>query len=377
MGYSQNSLISAIYEMALGRANWDSILDILGAAFPDCLVLVSGHDLAKRSSLLFSQRGLTPEAVSTYLSHYADRNPWLEGTAELAPFQVYHDEQLLPREAARTTPFVSEWLVKQGDFLAATGVVILREGARQMSIEIRYPGDAIELRERAGQVLGEAAYHFGRAFEILKRARFSSGFGYLNNVVEDLPFAVFFVDTDMRIHYSNQHAEAMRRRGDGPFTGFEGQLRTADDTTDRQLRELVQKTAAVKRSSTSVLQLGQINGDQRYLAIARLASRGPQHYQLHDAILDPGPLVMLVIHGSLEVAPLPMDLLWRAFGLTESEATLAEALLSGSTLADFAQEREVSKQTLRNQLVGVMRKTGTRRQSELVSLLTRLSLTCL
>lgn len=377
MGYSQNSLISAIYEMALGRASWDSILDILGAAFPDCLVFVSGHDIARRSSLLFSQRGLSPEAVSAYLAHYADRNPWLERMSELAPFQVYQDDQLLPREEARDTPFVCEWLLKQGDYAAATGVVILREGARQMSIEIRYAPDAQAVRERAAAMLGEAAYHFGRAFEILKRARFSSGFGYLDNVVEDLPFAVFFVDADMRIHYSNQHAEAMRRRGDGPFTGFEGELRTADDATDRQLRELVQKTALVKRSSTSVLQLGRPASDQRYLAIARLASRGPQHYQLHDAILDPGPLVMLVIHGSLEVAPLPMDLLWRAFGLTESEATLAEALLSGSTLADFAHEREVSKQTLRNQLVGVMRKTGTRRQSELVSLLTRLSLTCL
>jgi DNA-binding CsgD family transcriptional regulator len=45
-------------------------------------------------------------------------------------------------------------------------------------------------------------------------------------------------------------------------------------------------------------------------------------------------------------------------------------------LSPIRQERNVAKQTLRNQLVGVMRKTGTRRQSELVSLLTRLSLTC-
>jgi len=181
----------------------------------------------------------------------------------------------------------------------------------------------------------------------------------------------------MRIHYANQHAEAMRRLGEGPFTGFDGDLRAADDGVDRQMRELIQKTAVAKRSTTSVIQLGRPGSDGRYLAIARVASRGAQNYQLHDAILDPGPLVMLIVHGSLEVAALPMDLLWRAFGLTESEATLAEALLNGATLADFAQEREVSKQTLRNQLVGVMRKTGTRRQSELVSLLTRLSLTCL
>ena len=58
-----------------------------------------------------------------------------------------------------------------------------------------------------------------------------------------------------------------------------------------------------------------------------------------------------------------MDLLWRAFALTESEASLAEALLNGATLADYAQDREVSKQTLRNQLVGIMRKTGTKRRS--------------
>ena len=126
-----------------------------------------------------------------------------------------------------------------------------------------------------------------------------------------------------------------------------------------------------------MLQISRPDIEQRYFAIARLAGRPNQHYQLHDAILDPGPLVMLVVHGILEMSSLPTDLLWRAFSLTESEARLAEALLNGATLADFAKEREVSKQTLRNQLVGVMRKTGTRRQSELVSLLTRLALTCL
>jgi len=377
MGYSQNSLISAIYEMALGRSNWDSILDILEATFPNKLVLVSGHDIVKRSNLLFSQRGLSPEGVSAYLAGVAEKNPWLPGMADLALYQIYHDDQLLPREESAASPFVSDWLTKQGDYLASTGIVILREGARQMTVEIRYGSDDLATRTRAAAVLGEAAYHFGRAFDIIKRSRFASGFGYLDNVVEDLPFAVFFVDTEMRIQYANQHAEAMRRLGEGPFTGFNGDLRAADETVDKQLRDVVQKASSAKRSTTSVIQLSRSDTAGRYLAIARAASRGAQHHQLHDAILDPGPMVMLVVHGSLEVSSLPMDLLWRAFGLTESEASLAEALLNGSTLADFAQEREVSKQTLRNQLVGVMRKTGTRRQSELVSLLTRLSLTCL
>lgn len=377
MGFSQNSLTSCIYDMALGRSSWDSILDILSASLPGALVMVSGDDLATRTNLVFAQRGLSPAAVSAYVGTYAALNPWLEGQGNLTPYQVFHDDQILPRQEAMTTRFYTDWLAKQGDYTASTGVVVLREGARQLSIEVRYPADQLETKERAAAILGEAANHFGRAFEISSRSRFSAGRGYLDSVVEDLPFAVFFVDQRLRIHYSNLQAESMRRHSPGPFTGADGILRATDEHTDAALRELVEKLVSSKRAPTSVLQLGRPDGEERYFAIARQAVRGPQHYQLHDAILDPGPLVMLVVHGSLNASSLPIDLLWRAFGLTESEARLAEALLNGDTLADFAQERAVSKQTLRNQLVGVMRKTGTGRQSELVSLLTRLALTCL
>lgn len=378
MGYSQNSLTSCIYEMALGRSTWDSILDILSASFPGCLILVSGDDLARRSNLVFSQRGLRPQAAAAYVATYAALNPWLEGQGTYAPYQVFHDDQLLPRDVAAKTEYSTQWLAKQGDFGASTGVVILRDGARQLAIEIRYPvSEQSELRDRAAAILGEAAYHFGRAFEISSRSRFSAGRGYLDGVVEDLPFAVFFLGEDMRIEYSNFHAETMRRQNSGPFASADGVLRITEQQADAALRHLVQKTISSKRSPTSVLPIIAPDTDERYFAIARPALRSPHHYQLHDAILDPGPLVMLIVHGDLDASSLPLDLLWRAFSLTESEALLAEALLNGATVADYAREREVSKQTLRNQLVGVMRKTGTRRQSELVSLLTRLALTCL
>src|SRR5688572_4800184 len=182
MGYAQNSLTSAIYDMALGRSGWDAILDILSASFPGCLVLVSGDDLVSRANIVFSQRGLVPSAVSSYVSTYAALNPWLEGVAALAPFQVFHDDQLLPREEAKKSPYWTEWLGRQGPFDAGTGVVVLREGARQLTIEIRYRATDPDVRERAAQILGEAAQHFGRAFEISARSRFSAGRGYLDNV---------------------------------------------------------------------------------------------------------------------------------------------------------------------------------------------------
>jgi len=377
MGYSQNSLTSCIYEMALGRSGWEAILDILSASFPGALVLVSGDDLATRSNIVFAHRGLKPDAAAAYRSTFAPLNPWLEGQAALAPAQVYHDDQLLPRESALRSPYWTRWLAPAGDFAAGTGVVLLRQGTRHLVLEIRYRADDVETRERAAQTLGEAAQHFGRAFEIAARSRFSAGHGYLDHVVEDLPFGIFFVDRELRIHYANQAAEALRQRQGGPFSSVDSVLRATDVEADGELRRLVDRTLGTRRSRSTVLQLKSAEGEARYFAIGRPALRDGHQNQLHDAVLDAGPLAMLVVHGSLELAALPMDLLWRSFALTESEARLAEALLGGATLADFAKEREVSKQTLRNQLVGVMRKTGTRRQAELVSLLTRLALACL
>jgi len=377
MGYSQNSLISCIYDMALRHSTWDNVLDILSASLPGCMIMVYGDDLAKRTNIVFAQRGMGSAAAGAYVNKYASINPWLSAQAEIAPHQVFHDDQLVPREIARRTPFFTEWLAPQGEYEASTGLVLLREGARQLTLEVRYPAaDSGEMRDRVAVLLGDAASHFRRAFEISGRSRFAASAGYLESVVEDLPFTVFFVNEEMRIHYSNFHAEGMRRHGQGPFSSADGILRAVDPQTDAALHQLVQRTILSKRTPTSVLKITPPDSEERYFAIARLASRNGQLYQLHDAILDPGPLVMLIVHGSLEVASLPTDLLWRAFSLTDSEANLAEALLNGETLADFAREREVSKQTLRNQLVGVMRKTGTRRQSELVALLTRLALTC-
>src|SRR5690606_40885470 len=128
-------------------------------------------------NMVFAQRGLPPGAAAAYASTFAPLNPWLDGQAALAPHQVYHDDQLLSRDDAKKSPYWTEWLARYGDFEAATGVVILREGARQLTVEIRYGAEQLEMRERAAAVLGEAAQHFGRAFEISTRSRFSAGRG--------------------------------------------------------------------------------------------------------------------------------------------------------------------------------------------------------
>lgn len=67
-------------------------------------------------------------------------------------------------------------------------------------------------------------------------------------------------------------------------------------------------------------------------------------------------------------------MLRRLFGLTAAETRLALQLARGDQLADVARKSEVSLCTIRSQLGTVFGKTNTRRQAELVTLLTRLAI---
>ena len=60
--------------------------------------------------------------------------------------------------------------------------------------------------------------------------------------------------------------------------------------------------------------------------------------------------------------------------LTASEATLAAELAQGTSLIDLARKLGISRSTVRTHLARVFAKTSTRRQPELIALLSRLAI---
>jgi DNA-binding CsgD family transcriptional regulator len=68
----------------------------------------------------------------------------------------------------------------------------------------------------------------------------------------------------------------------------------------------------------------------------------------------------------------PVALLASAFSLTPAEARLASIIAEGLNPESAAEHFRISKATAPNQLKAIFAKTATRRQSELVSLLSRL-----
>lgn len=88
-------------------------------------------------------------------------------------------------------------------------------------------------------------------------------------------------------------------------------------------------------------------------------------------VFSPIQAVVVLIDPAAQRSP-SESALHACFALTPSEAKLAQALASGRSLDAVAKAFGISYETARNQLKSIFDKTGTHRQPELVSMLTRL-----
>jgi DNA-binding CsgD family transcriptional regulator len=84
--------------------------------------------------------------------------------------------------------------------------------------------------------------------------------------------------------------------------------------------------------------------------------------------------VLVLTPVTLPQAP-PADLVQSLFDLTPAEARVACSLAAGKTVDDIASDGQISSNTIRTHVRGVLGKTGCSRQSEVVALLSGLSST--
>lgn len=94
----------------------------------------------------------------------------------------------------------------------------------------------------------------------------------------------------------------------------------------------------------------------------------PVRRQAHDIFAR--ATTVLVLTPVIAARAFSTDLLQGLFDLTPAEARVARAIASGETLESLAATSGLSRETARSQLKLVFAKTGTRRQADLVALLT-------
>lgn len=366
--------IADLHAAALEGAFHAPALDLIAARFPDAAILYFRQDPDRPGGCGVLHRGLGNGAMPALPVQLARSNPLVTAHRQCPLGAVFHDDALMTRASFRASAFFRDWLSTAGDFDAATGVVISREGPLQTSLEIRYPAHAARhIAPAAARYLTEFFPHLQQAARIAAMVNTAAQASLTErSLLELIGFPTMLVGQDGFVDMLNTRAEIVLRNGGGLILGMDRRLQTSHPADSAQLFDAIAQRVQSPRSGSTILSLraGQ-NGAPRLLTLTPLAPLGLQGAGCCEFAESARVAVMLI--DGIDALHLGREVLWHAFGLSAREVTLAQALLAGRTLPEVARADAVSKQTLRNQLSAIMRKTRTRRQSELVALLLQLA----
>ncbi|RMH40024.1 MAG: hypothetical protein D6688_13365 [Alphaproteobacteria bacterium] len=174
-----------------------------------------------------------------------------------------------------------------------------------------------------------------------------------------LAFPVMTVDAELRIRDMNSAARRYLA-ANGVMEGTKGGvLRLEPPMADRALREALAKVIAGESDRASVA-LDDGKGRPVVLSLAPMrADLGAK-----------GQRAAIFVSGVGEVGP-DIAAVARHYGLTETEAALAEAVAAGRTVAEFADRRGMAVSTARWHLKNLETKLGVSRIEELVAVIHR------
>lgn len=369
-------LIEHVYLAGLDRGRWQSFCDALADAYPGAGVALFGHDLDGRRDLGVIAAGFAPEHIRSFVSRYGAINPWSAGIAAAPVGVAITSDAMLPREVLQRTEFYNDWLKPQDDLVAGVGTVAQSDGRRFLMLSFTMP-DAVDIRYHAEleQLCSLLGPHLRRSVELTRQLVGAEFDETRRQTFEDAPWPVYIIDAGGKIRFANSLGEIVLEAG-GVVTGAIGSaLSFVDARVGQRFRHSFE---ALQRRNYAALvapfQVICIKTNAPYLmTIAPYVAGAEIGDTPFGFVLEGRPVAVVLLTPAPTADLEALDLVLKDRGLTPAERILARAVQHGLSLQAFADERQVSIHTVRNQLRAIYHKLEVRRQSELAVLVGRLA----
>jgi len=360
-------LVELIYDAAIDPNAWPLFLAALSKSFESASGLLHRYDAALGMAPAFNDFGHDARFIQTYAEHYARINPYpLESFSRLPGGKVDYATALLPRESVIATEFYNDWMKPQGISPHHLGVVLDRS-ADAMALLCVAPQARVfdENPKQFGDRLQLLVPHLQKALAV-NRALGASQFALAasNAMLDKIPAAVFLLYDSGKLLFANRSGEALLKCEHVVCVDAVTRKFRAYQQKECERLEKAIETAKVS-SEPQILRLVAREGTAHIVTVLTLARR-PQGLQ---AIGHQG--IAVIMTPSSSHVELRAEDIRAAAGLTPAEARLAQALVSGATLSEYAEAAGLSINTVRRHLASAFFKTETNKQGELIAMLIR------
>jgi DNA-binding CsgD family transcriptional regulator len=366
-------LVEHIYQTVNDPASWPAVLAEISDALNGGVAALLYHDVRAHHGGLNQTVRLAPEAIDVYQQHFHSLDPWGKGTASLGLGKtgaVLNGDQLIALPELRRTEYYADYATRY-DLVRILAGVVIADGPVLSVISILRPENAQPFGAEEQRTLAALMGHLKCVLEIRRKVE---GLQLIqaasNHALNQLPTGVVLVDASARIVFANVAAEHALRSADG-LTVERGRLAATLGSETTSLRSLI--NAAVLTTKGDALHAGKvmtISRPQSLRPLSVLVTAVPR--DAGSGTPDRAAAAVFISNPDRPQSPDPA-VLRTVFHLTGAECRLAIAICSGSSLAQAAASLEITKETAKSCLKSVFAKTGTSRQSELVTIVSRLA----
>jgi len=179
--------------------------------------------------------------------------------------------------------------------------------------------------------------------------------------LERLNYGVLLLGSDGELRHANRRANDIARRTRAFSAGASGRLQASAGSLSARLHKAVQTAAQCTDESElpgTALRLRGMTGSEVHAYVVPVPG-GPHR-------VDANVVAMMFVADPQSTLPNFPEKLRQIYHLSPTEAQLAEALVNGRSLKQFAVERGTSLNTVRTQLRSLAAKVGAKRQVDVV-----------
>jgi DNA-binding CsgD family transcriptional regulator len=367
------AVANAITELAefasMGRETWHAFNHEFNKLYPGSITNITVFDRRSLIPVLVATSDIDPVLEHEYVQYYGAINPWNEFWPKAAAGKPYASTKYQPSSLFRTTEFYNDWLLKTGT-IDCVGMKLLTSDREIISFSTMLPNSRLEENELHALELFDNI-----ASAVTKGVENSQLFAKLGSqdvgsaaVVDRSPDIALVVDHALKVIAANEQAEHAMRSEDLIFARS-GRLHIVEGEIAAWFKAAF-ADLLMNRPINDNKRLGRHRGRYLQINLNRLPYSGTA--SVPSRMLKPF-LLLIVIKELSAAAPLiSAKILADLFHLTEGEASICVMLREGLTVNEIADQRNLSRETVRHHLKAIFRKSGTSRQAELVALLQRL-----
>ncbi|BAO44390.1 helix-turn-helix transcriptional regulator [Thiolapillus brandeum] len=362
-------LLPLLYCAPGDEQRWNLFIEELTKATGAVQGLFVHHDSQRKNTELSSGFNLDDDWARAYSEHFQFLNPYLNLHPSQLPERgtvgVLHE--VIPDKLVEKTKFYSDYVAPQGLTVRNSIRVTPNQSPgnytsialhRSINGNDKGPETALELC----RILMP---HLKVALELHNRlVNFDSRITLLEGALDRLSFALILLDQNLNIRFINDRAETILSAYDG-LAACNGRLKTRMPAQTIALDKIIQGAAGTIRDGSNrkggLLKITRRSGKLPYEVLATPLYKQDTH------LVGSRRGVALIVTDPEKDFETPTGLLRQRYGLTQAEERVALLLIQGVEAKEISAQLQVTRETIKSHLKSIFRKTGTRRQGELIS----------